>query len=103
MGRTLSKDTIQRDCGLSFLPFPPLLAFLPVAALLFSAVAADAHVIKLRIERREVVLDGAAFGAAGPYEKLVGHVDIGLDPIAPVNDIVVDLKLAPRNARGEAE
>jgi hypothetical protein len=56
-----------------------------------------------RIESREVVLNGRAFGAAGPYEKLVGRVDFGLDPTLPANDIIVDLKLAPRNARGEVE
>jgi hypothetical protein len=64
---------------------------------------AEARVVRLRIERREVVLSGRPFGAAGPYEKLVGKVDFGLDPTLPANDIVVDLKLAPRNARGEVE
>jgi hypothetical protein len=59
--------------------------------------------VRLRIERREVVLDGRAFGAAGPYEQLVGKVDFGVDPNLPRNDAIVDLKLAPRNARGEVE
>src|SRR5262249_51487953 len=63
----------------------------------------EAHVVKLRIERREVVLDGRPFGAAGPYEKLVGKVDFGLDPSLPRNGDVVDLKLAPRDARGLVE
>ena len=63
----------------------------------------EAHVVKLRIERREVILDGRAFGAAGPYEKLVGKVEFGLDPALPRNGEIVDLKLAPRNARGEVE
>src|SRR5947207_11057261 len=88
------------------LPFPPFLPFppvLPVVALLCSATLADARVVRLRIERREVVLNGAGFGAAGPYEKLVGHVDFGLDPKTPANEIIVDLKLAPRNSRGEVE
>src|SRR5216684_8409168 len=65
--------------------------------------AADARVVRLRIERREVILDGRAFGAAGPYEKLVGKVDFGLDPALPRNRDIVDLKLAPRNAHGEVE
>jgi hypothetical protein len=68
-----------------------------------STSVAEARVVRLRIERREVVLNGRAFGAAGPYEKLVGKVDFGLDPNLPANDIIVDLKLAPRNARGEVE
>src|SRR5438552_9465235 len=65
--------------------------------------AADARVVRLRIERREPVLNGRLFGAAGSYEKLIGRVDFGLDPDAPANAAIVDLKLAPRNARGEVE
>ena len=68
-----------------------------------SSSLAEARVVRLRIERREVVLNGRAFGAAGPYEKLVGKVDFGFDPNLPANDIIVDLKLAPRNAHGEVE
>src|SRR5882762_8715906 len=76
-----------------------------VAAVMLTLVAsaADARVVRLRIERREVVLNGRAFGAAGPYEKLIGKVDFGVDPDLPRNEIIVDLKLAPRNARGEVE
>ncbi|HYM25685.1 MAG TPA: alpha/beta hydrolase domain-containing protein [Vicinamibacterales bacterium] len=68
-----------------------------------SASIAEARVVRLRVERREVVLNGRAWGAAGPYEKLVGKVDFGFDPNLQRNDIIVDLKLAPRNARGEVE
>src|SRR5437588_12362908 len=78
---------------------------LVIAALgivLFSSLA-EARVVRLRVERREVVLNGRPLGAAGPYEKLIGTVDFGLDPDAPANALVVDLKLAPRNARGEVE
>jgi hypothetical protein len=71
--------------------------------LMLAASAVDARVVRLRIERREAVLNGRPFGAAGPYEKLVGKVDFGLDPALPRNGEIVDLKLAPRNARGEVE
>src|SRR4051812_19691722 len=71
--------------------------------LLVGSSAAEARVVRLRIERREPVLNGRAFGAAGPYEKLIGKVDFGLDPTLPRNSGIVDLKLAPRNARGEVE
>jgi len=42
-------------------------------ALVLLSSAAEARVVRLRIERREVVLNGRAFGAAGAYEKLVGR------------------------------
>ena len=74
-----------------------------VATLMLALVSSvtEARVARLRIERREVVLNGRAFGAAGPYEKLVGKVDFGLDPNLPRNAAIVDLPLGPRNARGE--
>ncbi|MGH9139881.1 MAG: alpha/beta hydrolase domain-containing protein [Vicinamibacterales bacterium] len=73
------------------------------AMLLLVSSITEARVVRLRVERRELILDGRAFGAAGPYEKLVGKVDFGLDPALPPNGEIVDLKLAPRNARGEVE
>src|SRR6185436_17716838 len=76
-----------------------------VATMMLTLVSSvtEARVVGLRIERREVVLNGRAFGAAGPYEKLVGKVDFGLDPKLPRNGVIVDLPLGPRNARGEVE
>src|SRR6185295_7396815 len=78
-------------------------ALVATAVLTLVASIAEARVVRLRIERREVVLGGRAFGAAGPYEKLVGKVDFGVDPNLPRNELIVDLKLAPRNTRGEVE
>lgn len=72
-------------------------------ALVLASSATEARVVRLRIERREVVLNGRPFGAAGPYEKLVGTVDFALDPDLPRNGAIVDLKLAPRNPRGDVE
>src|SRR5579864_903648 len=72
-------------------------------ALALTSSVAEAHVVRLRIERREAVVNGRPFGAAGPYEKLVGKVDFALDPNDPRNAGIVDLKLAPRNAQGEVE
>src|SRR3954467_5664641 len=68
-----------------------------------AASVADAGVVRLRVERREPVLNGRTFGAAGAYEKLAGKVEFGVDPNNPRNDVIVDLQLAPRNASGEVE
>ena len=76
-------------------------AFIPI--LLGCAARAEGRVVRLRVERREPVLNGRAFGAAGPYEKLIGKVDFALDSNAPANGLIVDLPLAPRNAGGEVE
>jgi len=76
-----------------------------VGLLVFLAFASDAQarLLRLAIERREVVLAGRAFGLAGPYEKLVGTAHFAVDPDLPQNQIIVDLKLAPRNVHGEVE
>ena len=71
--------------------------------LLFCSLDAAASVTRLRIERRETVLNGRPFGAASPYEKIVGKVDFALDPARPQNRGIVDLNLAPKNAQGLVE
>ncbi len=73
------------------------------AGLILTAVVAQARVVEMKIERREPVLAGKVFGAAGAYEKLVGKVEFALDPKHERNRGVIDLDLAPRNARGEVE
>ncbi len=75
-----------------------------LSALVVLVVAtAEAAVTRLEITRREVVLEGRPFGAAGPYEKLVGRVHFALDPRLARNQGIVDLALAPRNAQGLVE
>src|SRR5688572_33156547 len=64
---------------------------------------AEAGVTRLQIDRREIVLNGRQFGAAGPYEKLSGKVHFALDPALPQNAIIVDLTLAPKNSKGLVE
>ncbi|MEP7116774.1 MAG: alpha/beta hydrolase domain-containing protein, partial [Acidobacteriota bacterium] len=55
------------------------------------------------ITRRQTVLDGQPFGAAGAYEKIVGTVHFALDPKVPQNLGIVDLALAPLDAAGLVE
>ena len=74
-----------------------------VPILLVVAATAEGGVTRLEITRRDTVLGGRAFGAAGPYEKVVGRVHFTFDPKAPRNQGIVDLALAPRNSRGLVE
>jgi len=57
----------------------------------------------VRVESRADVLNGESFGAAGPYEKLTGVIDVAVDPRNPANARIVDLELAPRDADGFVE
>lgn len=47
--------------------------------------------------------DGVSFGRVGQYEKLVGRAFGELDPENPLNKVITDIPLAPRNARGKVE
>ena len=60
-------------------------------------------VTSLRITRRSLVLDGRPFGAAGAYEKIMGVLRIGVDPVHPANQAITDLAAAPRNTAGLVE
>src|SRR5262245_11642362 len=64
---------------------------------------ADMAVVALEISRREPVLAGAAFGAAGAYEKLSGVIRFAVDPAHPTHGVIADLDRAPRIARGLVE
>jgi hypothetical protein len=74
------------------------------ALLLVAASAADARVTKIKIVAKESpTFGGYAFKGVGQYEKLVGKGYGELDPNDPKNSVIVDIKLAPRNARGKVE
>ena len=60
-------------------------------------------VTELVIEKRSQVLDGKAFGASGPYEKLAGTMRFAVDPGDPRNARITDIERAPRNANGQVE
>lgn len=67
-----------------------------VVALVLSALPAHAQITRLVVERTEPL------GHDG-YEQLTGHAYGELDPTHPLNVIITDLGLAPRNARGMVE
>jgi hypothetical protein len=74
------------------------------ALLLVAASAADARITKLKIVTKESpTFGGYAFAGVGQYEKLAGKAFGELDPNDPKNAAIVDIKLAPRNARGKVE
>ena len=73
-----------------------LLACLPAAVL-------SAAVTRVEISERTDVLGGKAFGAAGPYERLIGRAYFAVDPKLAVNQIIRDLDKGPRNDAGLVE
>ncbi|HXG04745.1 MAG TPA: alpha/beta hydrolase domain-containing protein [Candidatus Binatia bacterium] len=68
------------------------------------AADAEARITQLVLTRVESpTFGGREFGPVGPFEKLVGVAYGEVDPGHPLNAIIQDLELAPRNARGMVE
>src|SRR5262249_30733233 len=77
---------------------------LAVAAMMFTAVHASAAVTKIQITAKESpTFGGYSWPGVGQYEKIVGKAFGELDPTDPKNAVIVDLQLAPKNARGKVE
>ncbi len=61
---------------------------------------AQARITRIEISRVESpTFEGTSFGDVGPYEKLVGRAYGEVDPADRRNRLIVDIGLAPRNAR----
>ena len=62
-----------------------------------------AGLVRIEIITREPWSGGREYGERGSYERLRGKAWFEADPGAPVNRMVVDLLLAPRNKNGRVE
>jgi hypothetical protein len=82
----------------------PLAAALATAGVLALLPPAEARITQVQITTRETpTFGGYAWPGVGQYEKLVGRAFGEVDPADPKNAIIVDIELAPRNARGNVE
>ncbi len=75
-------------------------AVVALAILAVGAGGASAGVERVEVVERAPFAAGTSFGAVGAYEKIRGVAWFALDPDAPANARILDLKLAPRDARG---
>src|SRR5580693_333533 len=62
-----------------------------------------AALLRIEVSERSDVSDGASFGAAGPYERIVGKAYFAVDPNLPANKIIVDIGKASRGPDGLVE
>jgi hypothetical protein len=77
-------------------------ALLPLA--LFGwAAPSEAGITAIQIDSRAPAFNDTAFGAVGTYENISGVAYGEVDPDDPLNAIITDIALAPRNARGMVE
>ncbi|APV52398.1 hypothetical protein BWI17_10580 [Betaproteobacteria bacterium GR16-43] len=75
---------------------------LAVTGMAFTGVA-EARITKIEITSRGPAFGGAIFGSVGAYERIVGVASGELNPGSSSNNMIVDIALAPRNARGNVE
>jgi alpha/beta hydrolase family protein len=74
-----------------------------IALMLLVAAPVHAEIVRIEVTSRADVLAGKAFGAVGPYEKLIGTIYLAIDPQNSANRIITDIDKAPRNANGRVE
>jgi len=67
------------------------------------APPADARITQLTITSQTAAFGGVSFPGVGTYQNLVGTASGEVDPNDPLNAIITDIALAPRNARGMVE
>src|SRR5437867_982179 len=97
-------SSIVREEDKTMSPFvrAAFVSLLPVA-LAGIGEPAEARITRIQIDSRAVAFGGASFGAVGQYETLRGVAFGEVDPNDPLNEVITDIKLAPRNARGMVE
>jgi hypothetical protein len=68
-----------------------------------AAQPTSARVTQIVINSRVPAYGGVVFPHTGAYEQLDGTAYYEVDPNDPLNEVITDIKLAPRNARGNVE
>lgn len=75
-----------------------------VVALLGIGNLAEGRIISIVITSKvSPGFGGATFGSVGQYETLTGVASGEVDPNDPLNAVITDIQLAPRNSRGMVE
>src|SRR5215475_7825804 len=70
-------------------------------AVFYDASGVQARVTQVVISKTESpTFGGRSFGAVGPYERISGRMIGEVDPKDPLNAIIIDIGLAPKNPNG---
>jgi len=69
-------------------------------AFLGCVVGAEARVTTIVLGPPSFAFDGARFGEVGQYLSFEGKASGEIDPHDPLNKVIQDIDLAPRNAQG---
>jgi len=72
-------------------------------AVVFGVSGVHARITNIQMASQTPASGGASFGSVGAYENIVGVAFGEIDPDDPLNAVITDIDLAPRNARGAVE
>jgi hypothetical protein len=78
-------------------------ASVAIAAMIGLAPDTEARVTRIVLGAPTSPFGNTSFGAVGQYEQIDGTAFGELDPRDPLNALIQDIDLAPRNARGNVE
>ena len=88
----------------ALLRHPGYAGVLGLLSLIWAAAPADARITGLIINTTtSPAFAGQSFGQVGQYEQLDGTAFGEIDPHDPLNTVIQDIELAPRNSRGMIE
>ena len=82
------------------------LSLLVTGALVLGLTPASARITEINVNTatsQSPIYGGQTFGAVGAYRMINGTVKGEVDPNDPLNAVIVDIDLAPRNSRGMVE
>ena len=78
--------------------------FLPAILILFFLTAPlQARISRIVITKTEPYLEGKTFGSAGSFVRISGQAYGEVDPANPLNALIQDIQLAPKNRKGLVE
>lgn len=65
--------------------------------------SSSAKIIRIEVTGTQPYKNGKVFGDAGSYQQIKGYAYGEVDPANPLNSIIQDIKLAPKNSKGMVE
>jgi hypothetical protein len=80
-----------------------LLASAVAVACVTFAPGADARITRIDLGSPTSPFGSTGFGSVGQYEQIDGTAYGEIDPRDPLNAVIQDIELAPRNSRGKVE
>jgi hypothetical protein len=73
------------------------------SGMLLGASVSDARTTRIEMQPARIAFGGYAFPGVGQYEVISGVAYGEIDPGNPLNSVITDIELAPRNANGNVE